>query len=69
MQLVPAPVPFVHHGLQFAGSVCAVLAGQAAVLFIHQLQLGQALMDLPLERLCVCERDKNFDLLSCNNEV
>lgn len=52
LQLVPAPVPFVHHRLQLAGRVCAVLTGQPAVLFIYQLQLRQALVDLPLERLC-----------------
>lgn len=34
VQLVPAPVAFMHHGLELAGSVSAVLSGQTAVLVI-----------------------------------
>lgn len=51
MQGVPAPVAFVDHGFELAGSVSAVLPGQAAVLVIDQLQLGQPLVNLPLETL------------------
>lgn len=36
---------------QRAGGVGPVLPGQAAVLFVDQLQLSEALVDLPLERL------------------
>lgn len=51
VQGVPAPVAFVNHGFELAGSVSAVLSGQAAVLVIDQFQLGQPLMNLPLETL------------------
>lgn len=51
LQAVPPLVPLVDHDLKFAGSVGAVLSGQTAVLFVDQLQLSQALMNLPLERL------------------
>lgn len=51
LQVVPPPVPLLNHLLQPAGCVRPVLPGQPAVLFVHQLQLSQALMDLPLERL------------------
>lgn len=46
----------MHHVFELAGGVGAVLAGQAPVLLIDQLQLRQALMDLPLERLQGKER-------------
>lgn len=51
LQVVPPPVPLLNHLLQPAGCVRPVLPGQPAVLLVHQLQLGQALVDLPLERL------------------
>ncbi len=51
VQGVPAPVAFVDHGFELAGSVSAVLPGQTAVLVVDQLQLGQPLMNLPLETL------------------
>lgn len=51
LEVVPPPVPLFHHLLQPAGCVRPVLPGQPAVLFVHQLQLSQALVDLPLERL------------------
>lgn len=51
LEVIPALVPLVHHLLELAGRVGAVLAGQAPVLLIDQLQLRQALVDLPLERL------------------
>lgn len=41
----------MHHLFELAGGVSAVLAGQAPVLLIDQLQLREALVDLPLERL------------------
>lgn len=51
MQRVPALVPLVDHHFELAGSVGAVLPGQAAVLIIHQLQMCEPLMNLPLETL------------------
>lgn len=51
MQRVPAPVALVDRGLELAGSVGAVLPGQTAVLVVKQLQLGQPLVNLPLETL------------------
>lgn len=51
VQGVPAPVAFVDHGFELAGSVSAVLSGQAAVLVIDQFQVGQPLINLPLETL------------------
>lgn len=51
VQGVPAPVAFVDHGFELAGSVSAVLPGKAAVLVVDKFQLGQPLMDLPLETL------------------
>lgn len=39
------------HLLEAARRVGAILSGQAAVLLVDQLELGQALMDLPLESL------------------
>ncbi len=51
VQAVPAPVAFVDHGFELAGPVSAVLSGQAAILVIHQFQLSQPLMNLPLETL------------------
>lgn len=51
LQVVPSLVPAVHHVLESAGGVGAVLAGQAAVLFVDELQLGQTLLDLPLKGL------------------
>lgn len=53
LQVVPSLVATVHHVLESAGGVGAVLAGQAAVLLVDELQLGQALLDLPLEGLQV----------------
>ena len=41
----------MNHLFEAAGRVRAVLSGQAAVLLVDQLQLGQALMDLSLESL------------------
>lgn len=57
LQVVPSLVPAVHHVLESAGGVGAVLAGQAAVLFVDELQLGQTLLDLPLKGLGV--KNKN----------
>lgn len=51
MQDIPAPVAFVDHDFKLAGSVGAVLSGQAAVLVVDQLQLGQPLVYLSLEAL------------------
>ena len=51
LQVVPSLVAFVNHLFEAAGRVRAVLSGQAAVLLVDQLQLGQALMDLSLESL------------------
>lgn len=51
VQRVPPPVSFVHHRFELAGSVGAVLPGQPAVLIVDQLQLGQLLMNVPLETL------------------
>lgn len=56
LEVVPALVALVHHVFELAGRVGAVLAGQAPVLLIDQLQLRQALVDLPLERLQGKER-------------
>lgn len=41
----------MHHILEPAGGVGAVLPGQAPVLFVDELQLGQKLLHLPLEGL------------------
>lgn len=51
LQVVPSLVAFMNHLFEAAGRVRAVLSGQAAVLLVDQLQLGQALMDLSLESL------------------
>jgi len=51
LQVVPSLVAFVNRLFEAAGRVRAVLSGQAAVLLVDQLQLGQALMDLSLESL------------------
>lgn len=51
VQDVPAPVAFADHRFELAGSVGAVLSGQAAVLIVDQFQLGQPLVYLPLEAL------------------
>lgn len=51
MQDVPAPVAFVDHGFELAGSVGAVLSGQAAVLVVDQFQLGQPFVYLSLKAL------------------
>lgn len=51
LQVVPSLVAFMDHLLQAAGRVGAVLPGQAAVLLVDQLQLGQALVHLSLESL------------------
>lgn len=58
VQGVPAPVAFVDHGFELAGSVGPVLPGQAAVLVIDQFQLGQPLMDLSLKTLKKKEQRK-----------
>lgn len=57
LQVVPSLVAIVHHVLESAGGVGAVLAGQAAVLFVDELQLGQTLLDLPLEGLQVKKKN------------
>lgn len=41
----------MHHVLESAGGVGAVLPGQTPVLFVDELQLGQALLHLTLEGL------------------
>jgi len=41
----------MHHGPETAGSINAVLQYQSPVLVINDLQLGQALMYLPLRAL------------------
>lgn len=51
LQAVPPLVPLVDQDFELAGGVSPVLPGQAAILFVDQLQLSQTLMDLPLERL------------------
>lgn len=51
LQGVPALVPFVDHNLEFTGGVGAVFTSQTSVLFIHQLELSQTLVDPPLKRL------------------
>lgn len=51
LQAVPPLVPLVDHDFELAGGIGPVLPGQAAVLFVDQLQLSQTLVDLPLERL------------------
>lgn len=51
----------MHHVLESAGGVGAVLAGQAAVLFVDELQLGQTLLDLPLEGLQVKKKNKTVN--------
>lgn len=51
LQAVPSLVPLLDHGLQFGRGVGPVLPGQTAVLLVDQLQLSEAFMDLPLERL------------------
>lgn len=51
LEVIPALVALVHHLFELAGRVGAVLTGQATVLLIDQLQLREALVDLPLERL------------------
>lgn len=51
MQDIPASVAFVDHGFELAGSVGAVLSGQAAVLVVDQFQLGQTLVYLSLKAL------------------
>lgn len=51
LQVIPALVTIVGHLPQSTGSISAVLACQSSVLLVDQLQLGQALMHLPLESL------------------
>lgn len=51
MQSVPALVAFSDHGFELAGSVSAVLPGQAPVLVVNKLQLSQTLMNLSLKTL------------------
>lgn len=41
----------MHHLLQFAGGVGAVLPSQPPVLFVDELQLCQSFMNLPLKGL------------------
>lgn len=51
LQAVPPLVPLMDQDFQLAGIVGPILPSKAAVLFVDQFQLGQALMDLPLEGL------------------
>lgn len=51
LQAVPPPVPLLDQVPQGSGGVGPVLPGQPAVLLVDQLQLGQTLVDLALERL------------------
>lgn len=51
VQAVPAPVAFVDHCFELAGSVGPVLSGQAAVLVIDQFKLGEPLVNLSLDTL------------------
>lgn len=68
VQGVPAPVALVDHGFELACSVSAVLPGKAAVLVVDKFQLGQPLVDLPLETLKK-EQKKRDDYVSkyCSN--
>lgn len=52
------------HGLELAGSVGSVLPGQAAILVVDDLQLGQTFIHLPLEAL---KKKRIFSLLNQNN--
>lgn len=52
LQVVPPLIGIIGHLLQATAGVCAVFSGQAAVLLVDQLKLGQAFMDLPLKSLC-----------------
>lgn len=61
VQCIPPPVAFMDHCFELAGSVCAVFPGQPAVLIVDQLELGQSLMNLPLETLK--KREEAFFLL------
>lgn len=51
LEHVPSLVPMMHHGPESAGCICTVLPRQSFVLVINNLQLGQALMYMPLENL------------------
>ena len=51
LQVIPSSVPIMHHFPESEGGVGAVLPGQTAVLFVDELQLGQALLHLTLEGL------------------
>lgn len=51
MQHVPSHVAFTHHGLELTGAVGPVLPGQTTILVVDQLQVGQSLVNLPLETL------------------
>lgn len=51
LQIVPTLVALMHHLLQLAGCVCAVLPRQPPVLFVDELQLCQSFVNLPLKGL------------------
>lgn len=51
LQVVPPLVGLVSHLPQTAGRVRTVFSGQAAVLLVDQLQLGQTFLNLSLEGL------------------
>lgn len=51
LQIVPALVALVHHLLQLAGCVRAVLSSQPPVLLVDELQLCQSFVNLPLKGL------------------
>lgn len=51
LQVIPSLVPIMHHLSETTGGVCTVLAGQATILFVDQLQLGETLLHLALEGL------------------
>lgn len=61
LQVIPPPVPIVHHLPEAAGGVGAVFPGQTSVLFVDELELRQTLLHLALEGL-----QKNT--LHCNAE-
>lgn len=69
VQGVPAPVAFVDHGFELARSVSAVLSGQAAVLVVDQFQLGQPLMNLPLETLKRTKEDGMNHVIEKQNGI
>lgn len=52
LQVIPSPVPIMHHFFEAASRVRPVLPGQTAVLLVDEFQLGQILLHLALEGLC-----------------